>query len=103
MKGDTAMPTYITLARWTQQGIEKVKESPARLDAFKQLVKSAGGEVKAFYVVTGQYDMVIVSEAPNDEAIAKVALATGSKGSTRSETVRAFTEDEYRKIVAALP
>jgi uncharacterized protein with GYD domain len=97
------MPTYITLARWTQQGIEKVKESPARLDAFKKLVKAAGGEVKAFYMVTGQYDMVIVSEAPNDDAIAKVALATGSKGGVRSETLRAFTEAEYRKIIAALP
>jgi len=53
--------------------------------------------------VTGRYDMVIVSEAPNDDAIAKVALATGSKGSVRSETLRAFTEDEYRKIIAALP
>ena len=97
------MPTYITLARWTQQGIERIKESPARLDAFKQAVKSVGGEVKAFYMVTGQYDMVIVSEAPNDDAIAKVALATGSKGSVRSETLRAFREDEYRKIIAALP
>jgi len=97
------MPTYITLGRWTQNGIEKVKESPARLDAFKKLVESAGGKVKAFYVVTGRYDMVIVSEAPNDDAIAKVALVTGSKGSVRSETLRAFTEDEYRKIVAALP
>jgi uncharacterized protein with GYD domain len=97
------MPTYITLGRWTQHGIEKVKESPARLDAFKKLVESAGGKVKAFYVVTGHYDMVIVSEAPNDDAIAKVALVTGSKGSVRSETLRAFTEDEYRKIVAALP
>jgi len=97
------MPTYITLARYTQQGIEKIKESPARLDAFKQLVKSQGGEVKAFYLVTGQYDLVIVSEAPSDDVIARVALATGAKGSVRSETLRAFTEDEYRKIIAALP
>jgi uncharacterized protein with GYD domain len=97
------MPTYITLARWTQQGIEKVKESPARLEAFKQLVKSAGGEVKSFYMVTGQYDMVIVSEAPNDEAVAKVTLATASRGAIRTETTRAFTEAEYRKIIAALP
>jgi len=97
------MPTYITLARWTQQGIEKIKESPARLDAFKKAVESAGGEVKAYYMVTGQYDMVIVSEAPNDDAIAKVALLTGSKGSVRSETLRAFPEDEYRKIIASLP
>jgi uncharacterized protein with GYD domain len=97
------MPTYITLARWTQQGIEKVKQSPARLDAFKQLVESVGGEVKGFYMVTGQYDLVVIIEAPNDEAVAKVSLATASKGSIKTETLRAFPEDEYRKIVAALP
>jgi uncharacterized protein with GYD domain len=97
------MPTYITLAKWTQQGIEQIKESPARLDAFKQLVKSAGGEVKAFYMVTGQYDMVIVCQAPNDDVVVKVALATASKGGVRTETLRAFPEEEYRKIIAALP
>jgi len=97
------MPTYITLGRWTQQGIERVKESPKRLDGFKQLVKSAGGEVKGFYMVTGQYDIVVISEAPDDEAMAKVALATASKGGVKTETLRAFTEDEYRKIVGALP
>ena len=97
------MATYITLARWTQQGAERIKESPARLDAFKQLVKSAGGEVKGFYMVTGQYDMVLIIEAPSDEVVAKVALATASKGGVRTESLRAFTEDEYRKIIAALP
>ncbi len=97
------MPTYITLARWTQLGAERIKESPARLEAFKQLVRSAGGEVKAFYVVTGQYDMVVITEAPNDEIVARVALASASKGSLKTETLRAFTEDEYRKIIAALP
>jgi uncharacterized protein with GYD domain len=97
------MPTYITLARWTQQGIEKVKESPARLDAFKNLVKSAGGEVKGFYMVTGRYDIVTITEAPNDDVVARIALATASKGGLRTETLRAFTEEEYRKIIAALP
>jgi uncharacterized protein with GYD domain len=97
------MPTYIGLARWTQQGVEKVKESPARLEAFKQLVKSAGGELKGFYLVMGEYDIVTVTEAPNDEAVAKVALATASKGSLKTVTLRAFTEDEYRKIIAGLP
>ncbi len=97
------MPMYITLAKWTQEGVEKIKESPARLDAFKQLVKSAGGEVKGFYMVLGQYDIVTVTEAPDDEAVAKVALATASKGSLKTETLRAFTEDEYRKIIGALP
>jgi uncharacterized protein with GYD domain len=103
MRGGITMPTYIKLGRWTQQGIERVKESPARLDAFKQPVKSAGGEVEAFYMVTGQYDILTVIEAPSDDVVAKVALAAASKGGIRTETLRAFTEDEYRKIVADLP
>ena len=96
------MSTYVTLLRWTQQGVTNIKESPARLDAFKQLVKSAGGELKAFYMVTGQYDMVAVIEAPSDPAGAGLLLQLASKGDVRTETLRAFTEDEYRKIIAAL-
>jgi uncharacterized protein with GYD domain len=97
------MPTYITLAKWTQKGIESVKESPARLDSFKKIIQSLGGTLKGFYMVTGQYDMVIITEAPDDEAVAKAVLTTGSKGSISTETLHAFTEEEYRKIIAALP
>ncbi len=97
------MPTYISLTKWTQEGMEKIKESPARLDAFKKLVQSVGGTVKGFYMVTGRYDMVLITEAPDDAAVAKVALATASKGSVISETLRAFTEEEYRKIIGTLP
>ena len=97
------MPTYITLFRWTQQGAEKVKESPGRLDAARELVSQMGGKVKDFYLVMGQYDAVLVSEAPDDETMARIVLATGSKGAIRSETLRAFTEEEYRKLIAALP
>jgi uncharacterized protein with GYD domain len=97
------MSTYITLAKWTQKGVEKVKDSPARLDAFKKLVQSVGGTVKGFYMVTGRYDMVLITEAPDAAAMAKVALATASKGSVSTETLLAFTEEEYRKIIGALP
>ncbi|UCC85245.1 MAG: GYD domain-containing protein [Gemmatimonadota bacterium] len=97
------MPTYITLASWTDQGIRNVKESPARLDAVKEMFRSTGAELKQFYLVTGQHDMVVVSEAPDDTTIAKVALAIGAQGAVRTMTLRAFTEDEYRKIIADLP
>ena len=97
------MPTYITLFRWTQKGIENVKDSPARLDAAKKATAAAGGRVIAFYLTTGQYDAVAISELPNDEAMAKFALAGASQGYVRSETLKAFTEDEYRKIIASLP
>ena len=59
--------------------------------------------MKEFYLVTGRYDVVVVAEAPDDEAIAKVALSIAAGGSIRTETLRAFSEAEYRKIIAALP
>ena len=97
------MPTYITLIHWTEKGLENVKDSPNRLDAAKKAFQAAGAELKEFYLVQGPYDIVIVSEAPDDETVAKLALAIGSKGAIRTETLRAFPEDEYRKIIAALP
>ena len=51
----------------------------------------------------GQYDGVVIGEAPNDEAYARTMLAAASDGNTQTETLRAFTEDEYRKLIATLP
>jgi uncharacterized protein with GYD domain len=51
----------------------------------------------------GQYDGVVLLEAPNDEAIAQWALALGRGGNVSTETLRLFTEDEFKKMVAALP
>ncbi len=97
------MPTFVTLVSWTDQGIKNVKESPARLDAFKQAAESMGCTVKDFYLVTGDYDIVVVTEAPDDETAVKLSLATGSRGAIRTKTLRAFTESEYREIIASLP
>jgi uncharacterized protein with GYD domain len=97
------MSTYISLINLTQKGIENIKESPNRLDQAKAEFKAMGAELKQFYLVTGRYDMVVISEAPDDEAVSKVALAIGSAGSIRTETLRAFTEEEYQKIIAELP
>jgi len=97
------MATYIMLASYTQKGIEEIKESPARLDAAKQAFQAMGAELKEFYLVMGRYDMLVIGEAPDDERAAKLALAIGSRGSVRTETLKAFSEDEYRKIIDALP
>jgi len=97
------MPTYISLIKYTQKGVEKVKDSPKRLDAAKKAFKGVGAELKEFFLVMGQYDIILVSEAPDDETVAKIALTLGSLGNVRTESFRAFKEDEYRKIVASLP
>jgi len=97
------MATYIILASYTEKGIREIKESPARLDEAKKAFQAMGAELKEFYLVTGRYDMIVVSEVPDDETVAKLALAIGSTGAVRTETLRAFPEDEYRNIISALP
>jgi uncharacterized protein with GYD domain len=97
------VPTYISLLRFTQQGIAAIKQGPARLDKAKEAYKRAGGELKAFYLTVGQYDAVAIAELPDDTALAKLALSLGAQGNIRTETLRAFTESEYRRIVTELP
>jgi len=97
------MPTYITLLKWTEQGIRDVKQSPQRLDAAKQAFSAAGGKMTGFYMVMGEYDLVTISEAPSDEAYTSTMLALSSRGSIRTTTLKAFTEEEYRRIIGSLP
>ena len=97
------MPLYITLIKYTQKGAEDIKHAPDRVSAAKARAKAAGGEMKAFYLTMGHYDAVVIVEAPNDEAAARNLLAAGAQGTVRTETLRAFTEDEFRRMVSSLP
>ena len=107
------MSTYIALLKWTPQGLQNVRESPSRLDAARKGFEAAGVKMKEFYMVTGHYDMIAIFDAPrtsqrnlfdapDDTTLAKAILASTSQGNFTSETCRAFTEDEYRRIVGGL-
>jgi uncharacterized protein with GYD domain len=97
------MPHYVTLVRYTQQGAAKIKESPARLDAAKKAAEAIQGKIHGWYLTMGKYDAMLISEFPNDEAAARFMLSTGAMGNITTHTLKAFTEAEYRKIVASLP
>ena len=96
------MPTYIMLANWTDQGAQKVKESPRRLDSAKRQLADMGGEFKAFYMTMGDYDLVAIYEAPDDAVAARFTLLLGMLGTVRTRTLKAFPEAAYREIVASL-
>ncbi len=97
------MPTFMTFVNWTDQGIKNIKQAPVRMEAAKELLRSLGGEPKATYVLTGRHDVAVISEAPDGEILARFALAVSAQGNVRTETVRAFTEEEFTAIVADLP
>ena len=94
------MPMYVTLIRYTEQGIKTFKDLPSRLEETRKAGEAVGAKLVAFYLTMGQYDAVVVSEAPDDETVATLALAAGGRGNVRTETLRAFTEDEAKKLAA---
>lgn len=97
------MPTYITLLRYTPKGIENIKDSPSRLNKAKEVMKSAGGQLKSFYLTMGACDGICIFQAPDDAACARALLTISSQGFVKTETLRAFTEEEYRKVIGGLP
>ena len=97
------MPYYITLVNWTDQGVRNIKDSPKRAAAAKAVIEKLGGKWLSFYYTFGQYDMVLISEAPNDDSVMSAALAIGSQGSVRTTTLKAFTEAEAAKLIEKLP
>lgn len=96
------MGKYIILADWTEQGIAKVKDSPKRLDAARKLAKKLGAKAGDFYMTIGKHDMLLHLEAPDDATVAKFVLSLAGGGNVRTTTLKAFSEAEYRKILAAL-
>jgi len=96
------MPHFVTLIRYTHQGISKIKDSPTRLDAARKAAEAEGGKLLTWYLTMGQYDGVFISEFPNDEACARFALSAGALGNVSTETLKAFNEADYRKIIGSL-
>ncbi len=97
------METYIILGKWTQQGMAKVKEGPARIEAARKASEAAGGKLVAWYLTLGRYDFVVITEAPNVKAVASVLLATGAQGNVSTETLHALTEADFKGVVSGLP
>jgi len=93
------MATYIVLLKWTGQGIAAVKDSPSRLDAGRKAFKKLGVKIKDTYLTMGRYDLVCLVEADDDEAFATAMLTLGSQGNVQTETLKAFNEATFRKIV----
>jgi uncharacterized protein with GYD domain len=94
------MPVYIQLLKWTDQGRKNASSVVDRVEEVsKRTEQELGIRVIGSYLTMGRYDQVIISEAPNDETVAKIALLVAGRGNATSETFRAFTLDEARKLV----
>ena len=96
------MTTYISLLKLTDQGIKNIKDAPARVEQAIKAMEAGGGKFIGFYAVMGEYDYVIIGEAPSDEAMMTYSLALGSLGNVRSTTMKAFTKEQFADLVKKL-
>ena len=96
------MPAYITLINFTEQGIKEAKNTVSRARAVEKAIEAMGGRKIGVWWTLGQYDLVFISESPDDESLTRLLLQVGMQGNVRTTTMRAFSEDEMEHIVAGL-
>ncbi len=97
------MPGYITLFKFTDQGAKTVKDVPQRIADGKALAEKMGGRTIGVWLTFGEYDLLAVGEWPDDLALAAFTAALSGGGTSRTLTMRAFSEDEIAQIIGRLP
>jgi uncharacterized protein with GYD domain len=96
------MSTYVMLAKWTDQGLRTIEESPKRIDAARKSIEEMGGRFHSVHMTMGEYDLVIIYDAPDDAVAARFTLVLGKLGNVRTLSMRAFPEEAYRQIANSL-
>jgi uncharacterized protein with GYD domain len=97
------MATYITLYKLTEQGVRNIKDAPQRIEDGIKAWEATGGKMIGFYGTMGEYDYVGIVEAQDDEAASAFTLGLGAMGNVRTTTMRAYTVDEFARIVSKIP
>jgi uncharacterized protein with GYD domain len=96
------MPTYVSLFKWTDEGAKTAKETLNRNAQHTEMAEKLGGKALALYWTQGEYDVVAITEWPDEDTAQAFLLQLASAGTTRSQTLRAFTADDMRRILGKL-
>ena len=96
------MPTYLVLAKMTQQGAQSVKEIPQRRQRARDAAKELGITYREGWMTMGRYDVVLVLDAPDGNTMAKFVMRIGMAGNLSTQTLRAFSESEADDIISGV-
>jgi uncharacterized protein with GYD domain len=98
-RGDR-MPVYIMMSTLTDEGRKTIKKHPERIEEVNREIENMGAKVLAQYAILGQYDFISILDAPNNEAVAKISIELGSRGTVQIITFPAIPVDEFIKIMS---
>jgi uncharacterized protein with GYD domain len=93
------MPIYVSLVNWTEQGVKNFRDTVRRADDYRGLVEQSGGQVHQLLWTLGEYDLVVVTDFPDDETATTVLLQTVAGGNIRTKTMKAFDADQMSAII----
>ncbi len=96
------MQTYLIMGKFTEKGITNVKQTTQRADKFKEIAAKLGIRVQQIYWLIGDYDVVNIVEAPDDQAVQALLIRVGAWGNVRTNTFRAFDKKEMDVIISKM-
>ncbi len=96
------MRTFVIMANWTDQGVKNIRDTLQRAKTFRALIESRRGKLREHLYTLGGYDIVMVTEFPDEETAAAAVLALASLGNVRVQTMQAFTDEEMAAIIRQL-
>jgi uncharacterized protein with GYD domain len=89
------MPTFVLLSTLTPEGVQTIKNNPARIREVNREIEQLGAAVKAQWATLGRFDFVNIVEAPDETTIARVSLELGSRGTAHYETLSAIPVEDF--------
>jgi uncharacterized protein with GYD domain len=92
------MAINVSLVNYTEQGIRNVQDSPQRARAFRELCKQHGVQVREMLWTVGPYDMVVITEGP-EEALSAVLVSTARLGNVRTQSLRAMDLEAWQRVL----
>jgi len=96
------MITYVVLVNFTDQGIRNAKDTLKRADAFKEMAKKFGVTVREMFWTQGLHDIVVITEAPDEASGTALNMSLCALGNVRTQTLRAFSANEMKQIIAKM-
>jgi len=96
------MPSYVMLANWTDQGLKSIQDGARRVDDARKQLEEMGGRFQSLFMTMGQYDLVVIYDAPDDAVAARFTLMLARLGNVRTMSMKAFPEEAFRQIINSL-
>jgi uncharacterized protein with GYD domain len=96
------MAINVSLVNFTDQGIRNTKDSPQRARAFRELCKQQGVQVRELLWTSGAYDMVLITEGPED-ALSSVLLSVAKLGNVRTQSLRGMDQETFQRVLDKVP